>query len=194
MKRQQGQSMVEFALIAPIVFLMIFGMIWGGIMFMEYMHYSNAVRTAARQVAVVKGDTDRESMRANQEKWLKELWTNEVAVTFYEPNPVVTIKENYAPEDTEHKKLLSRDVVVTVGFARAKNIPVILDAVDFPPKYLKLIEYRMRVEEAVSDDTDDKEEDEEDNDDNNSSTGEGSDTGGSSGGLGDSIGAAISGG
>ena len=194
MKEQQGQSMVEFALIAPIVFLMIFGMIWGGIMFMEYMHYSNAVRTAARQIAVMADDTERESMRANQEKWLKELWQQEVAVTFYEPNPVVTIEENYAPEDTEHKNLLSRDVVVTVGFARAKNIPVILDAVDFPPKYIKLIKYRMRVEEAASDDTDDEEEDEEDNDDNNSSTDEGSDTGGGSGGLGEGIASAISGG
>ena len=142
--------MVEFALIAPIVFLMIFGMIWGGIMFMEYMHYSNAVRTAARQVAVTN-EKDRESMRANQEKWLKKLWKEEVAVTFYEPNPVVKIEENYAAEDTEHKNLLSKDVVVTVDFTRVAAVPVILDWVDFPPKTIKALQYRMRLERAAND-------------------------------------------
>ena len=139
--------MVEFALIAPIVFMMIFGMIWGGIMFMEYMHYSNAVRTAARQIAVVRNETERSAMVTSQEAWLKELWQNEVAVTFYEPNPNVTIVENYAEDGTTR---LSRDVVVTVGFARAKNVPVILDAMDFPPKYIKALEYRMRVEDTSS--------------------------------------------
>ncbi len=144
--------MVEFALIAPIVFLMIFGMIWGGIMFMEYMHYSNAVRTAARQIAVVNNDSQRAAMITSQKEWLQGLWKEEVGVEFYEPNPVVKIEENYAAEDTEHTNLLSRDVVVTVTFRRAVNIPNILDAVDFPPKYIKTLEYRMRVEESSSND------------------------------------------
>lgn len=138
--------MVEFALIAPIVFLMIFGMIWGGIMFMEYMHYSNAVRTAARQIAVTT-EEKREAMRADQEDWLKKLWTKEVGVTFYEPYPDVNIVDNYAADNTT---VLSKDVVVQVTFRRAVNIPNILDAVDFPPKYIKTLEYRMRVEEAQS--------------------------------------------
>lgn len=132
--------MVEFALIAPIVFLMIFGMIWGGIMFMEYMHYSNAVRTAARQIAVVdyaQRDTTIEAQRV----WLQNLWEKEVGVKFYQPNV-----EIHTTED-------NNDVVVSVDFARAVNIPNILDAVDFPPKHIKGLQYRMRLERATSDTT-----------------------------------------
>ncbi|MBQ3725516.1 MAG: pilus assembly protein [Selenomonadaceae bacterium] len=141
MKRQQGQSVVEFALIAPIVFLMIFGMIWGGIMFMEYMHYSNAVRTAARQIAVVN-DAQRLDTIAKQKVWLTNLWKEEVGVEFYQPNVDIHTTED------------NKDVLVTVGFARAVNIPNILDAVDFPPKYIKALQYRMKLERAASDTTD----------------------------------------
>ena len=130
--------MVEFALIAPIVFLMIFGMIWGGIMFMEYMHYSNAVRTAARQIAVVS-DAQREEMVTKQREWLQDLWEDEVGVTFYKPAVVIDTKSE------------STDVIIVVGFDRAVNIPNILDAVDFPPKHIKGLQYRMKLERATSD-------------------------------------------
>ena len=132
--------MVEFALIAPIVFLMIFGMIWGGIMFMEYMHYSNAVRTAARQIAVTN-ETDRKTMAEDQKKWLESLWEKEVGVTFYKPAVVI---------DTTSK---STDVIIVVGFDRAVNIPNILDAVDFPPKHIKGLQYQMRLERAATNTT-----------------------------------------
>ena len=131
--------MVEFALIAPIVFLMIFGMIWGGIMFMEYMHYSNAVRTAARQIAVVN-ETQRDEMVKTQKKWLQDLWEDEVGVTFYKPAVVI---------DTKSERT---DVIIVVGFDRAVNIPNILDAVDFPPKHIKGLQYRMRLERNNSSD------------------------------------------
>ena len=88
MRKQHGQSAVEFALMAPIIFMMIFGMIYGGIMFMQYMHYSNAVRTAARQIAVVKNTTQRESMKKSQEDWLKQLWKEEVSIKAF---PSITV-------------------------------------------------------------------------------------------------------
>lgn len=135
MRKQQGQSAVEFALMAPIVFMMIFGMIFGGIMFMQYMHYSNAVRTAARQIAV-STEAKREDMIESQEAWLTNLWEEEAGVKFYRPTVKIKIDD--------------KDVVVNVTFLRAVNIPVILDMVDFPPKTIKTIQYRMRVEEANS--------------------------------------------
>lgn len=191
MKRQRGQSMVEFAFIAPIVFLMIFGMIYGGIMFMEYMHYSNAVRTAARQIAVVTDDTKREKMRAYQQNWLKDLWRNEVSVKLYEPTPQITIEENYEEDDTEKKNLVSRDVVIKVTFERSDDIPYILYKLQFPPKYIKAIEYRMRVEDRFEESASDT--------NNDSSTGGDTDTEGdaetgSGTSLGGSVESAISGG
>ena len=146
MRKQRGQSAVEFALMAPIIFMMIFGMIYGGIMFIEYMHYSNAVRTAARQIAVINNTTQRESMRQTQKNWLKKLWTEEVSVKLYEPDPEITIVSNY-DDTTNPTTETSKDVIVNVTFVRSDDIPVILYMLDFPPKYIKTIQYRMRVEE-----------------------------------------------
>lgn len=52
MKRQKGQSAVEFALMAPIVFTLILGMIYGGVMFMDYLNFNNQARTIAREVSL----------------------------------------------------------------------------------------------------------------------------------------------
>ena len=139
MQRQRGQSAVEFALMAPIIFFMIFGMIFGGIMFMEYMHYSNAVRTAARQVAVTE-ESKRNDVATIQENWLKELWTNEVSVKLYEPDPKITFETNSN----------GKDVVVNVTFVRSDNIPHILYALDFPPKTIKTLQYHMKLEDKSS--------------------------------------------
>lgn len=150
MRKQRGQSAIEFALMAPIIFMMIFGMIYGGIMFMQYMHYSNAVRTAARQIAVVKNTNQRESMRQKQEEWLKELWEEEVSIKFYTPTPTVTLVptevEVIEEDGVTTTKIKGQDVVVNVTFEREENLPLILEIIDFPPKTIKTIEYRMRVE------------------------------------------------
>ncbi len=166
MRKQRGQSAIEFALMAPIIFMMIFGMIYGGIMFMQYMHYSNAVRTAARQIAVSTA-AKRESMKEDQKKWLTELWKKEAGVKFYEPTVDINIVNNYASDDTDKTTPLGKDVVINVTFLRAVNIPVILDMVDFPPKTINTIQYRMRVEEAGSSTT----EDTDTNTDTNANTG-----------------------
>lgn len=131
--------MVEFALMAPIVFMMIFGMIYGGIMFMQYMHYSNAVRTAAREIAVSATD-DRDDTKTAKEQWLTNLWKSEVGTRFYTP----TVKIN--PDD-------NGDVVINVTFymnnAEYNSLPNILKSLEFPPRSIKAIEYRMKLEQTT---------------------------------------------
>ena len=149
MQKQQGQSMVEFALIAPIVFIMIFGMIYGGIMFVEYMHYSNAVRTAARQIAIIKNESLREKARSDQETKLRDLWEDEISIKLYKPDPKIKLVSNSVEvEEGGVKKTTvnSQDVVVNVTFKRVGTVPALLDALDFPPKTIKTLQYRMRVE------------------------------------------------
>jgi Flp pilus assembly protein TadG len=51
-KNQDGQAMVEFVLVAPILLLLIFGIIQFGIVFNNYMTLTDAVRAGARQAAV----------------------------------------------------------------------------------------------------------------------------------------------
>ena len=52
MRRQQGQSAVEFALVLPMIMLLIFGAIYGGAMFIQFLNFNNEARTVARQLAV----------------------------------------------------------------------------------------------------------------------------------------------
>lgn len=133
---------MEFALMAPIIFMMVFGMIYGGIMFMEYMHYSNAVRTAAREIAVKRTDPDINAEINARREWLKNLYANEIAIKMYEPT--VTIN-NDIPVTAADKA-----VVVTVKFDMEedvyKSLPTILKLLEFPPRTIKTIEYRMRLE------------------------------------------------
>lgn len=52
---RRGQSMVEFALIAPIFFLIIFGILEGGRLVWTYHELNNATREALRY-SMVRGD------------------------------------------------------------------------------------------------------------------------------------------
>ena len=54
-KRQQGQGIVEFALVAPILFIMLFGVMEGGWLLFHNHQVSNAAREGAR-FAVVNGE------------------------------------------------------------------------------------------------------------------------------------------
>jgi Flp pilus assembly protein TadG len=51
-KREQGQTMTEFALVLPLLALLLFGVIQFGIVFHHYVTLTDAVRTGARQGAV----------------------------------------------------------------------------------------------------------------------------------------------
>jgi Flp pilus assembly protein TadG len=51
-KREQGQTMTEFALVLPLLALLLFGVIQFGIVFHQYVTLTDAVRTGARQGAV----------------------------------------------------------------------------------------------------------------------------------------------
>lgn len=51
-KREQGQTMTEFALVLPLLALLLFGVIQFGIVFHQYVTLTDAVRAGARQGAV----------------------------------------------------------------------------------------------------------------------------------------------
>jgi Flp pilus assembly protein TadG len=53
-KNQQGQSMTEFALVLPILALLLFGVIQFGLVFNNYLTLTDAVRAGARKAAVAR--------------------------------------------------------------------------------------------------------------------------------------------
>lgn len=133
MKKQRGQTMVEFALIAPMIFLMIFGMIWGGFMFMEYLRFSNDLRAAARDIALTK-EEDRESLEQYYKTDLYNTYKEHLP-ELYEPTINVT-------HDT-------KDAIITVTFTRRNDLPNVLMWINFPPDKIPALEYRMRLEDGT---------------------------------------------
>ena len=124
MRRQRGQSAVEFALMAPIVFGMIFVMIYGGIMFMDYLNFSNYARTIAREVSLAQADK-REEIIDRYNGYSGEAGVYGVSL-------------NVETQDDE-------DVVVTVQFRRADSFMIL-------PKSFDIV-YRMRLEDTTTEDT-----------------------------------------
>ena len=55
---ETGQALVEFALVAPMLFLLLFGIIQFGIAFMNNVALTDAVRTGARKAAVSRSAAD----------------------------------------------------------------------------------------------------------------------------------------
>ena len=142
MKKQRGQSMVEFALIAPMIFLMIFGMIWGGYMFMEYLRFSNDVRAAARAIALSKDETE---IQTNINIYKDSLYD-----TYKElPDLYRVTKEDIVIGKTEDNK----DISITINFTRRNDLPAVLMWVNFPPEKIPPIQYKMRLESTSSSNT-----------------------------------------
>lgn len=54
MKKQKGQAVIEFAVILPLFVLFLFGIIYSGMLFYDYISLSNLARSAAREAAIVQ--------------------------------------------------------------------------------------------------------------------------------------------
>lgn len=124
MKRQNGQAAVEFALTLPFIFMVILAIIYGGVMFMDYLNFENQARTIAREIAVAPTKERRDDL-VNDYKY------GITVSSFYDVTKTVKLDE------------VNKDVTVVVTFHREKSLPII----DFPPKEFT-IKYKMRLEEV----------------------------------------------
>lgn len=131
MKNQKGQAAVEFAFVAVLFFTMCFGMIYGGIAFMDYLQYNNAARAVARVIAIETDSSQREKL-ANDFKNNKSDYINQLT-NLYTANPEVEISSN--------------DVTVTVELTLSpEGFPALLSNVGFPPKKLTAAKIIMPLE------------------------------------------------
>lgn len=148
MKRQRGQSVVEFAFVLPLFTLFLFGLIYGGIMFLQYFNLSNDARAEARRVAVMT-DTNRDSYFGDSsenypsnENDAKVITNPQKFGSFYNVTQKIWVT---TATDAEGKTELE-DVVVLVEFNRDnEDLPNILKAFDWPPKQFTMA-YRMKIE------------------------------------------------
>ena len=150
MKLQRGQTLVEFALILPLMALFIFGMIYGGAMFMQYLNFSNEARQIAREISVLENVTNREDIitKYGQETELSRFYKAVRKIYFVD-------KDNKIVEENGNKVYNSDavDVMVEVTFTRDnKDLPWILYKIGFPPQTINPIIYRMRLEQRPKND------------------------------------------
>lgn len=69
MKMQRGQEIVEFALLIPFFFIFIFGIMYCGFAFGDYITLSNEARSAAREVVIGVG-----SLNSKEDKDIKNYY------------------------------------------------------------------------------------------------------------------------
>ena len=146
MRNQKGQSAVEFAIILPLFFTLVLAVLYSGIMFMDYIQFSNAARAAARDIALASNKTDNNGNNNGQEIINK---LNEQDETYIKKYAVQLTSLYTATFDVNPKTLQSTDVrvIVTVNFTRNdENFPNLLYEMNFPPKNLGSITYTMPLE------------------------------------------------
>lgn len=103
MKKHKGQSVVEFALVLPLFLFIMFGVIYIGMMFHDYITLSNIARTCAREAAVSSSPDYTEMANYYKVNFLGE---GELMTSIYkaaDSNPIVikSVNEGSASEGVE---------------------------------------------------------------------------------------------
>lgn len=55
-KKQKGQSIVEFALVLPLFLLLVFGLLYVGMLLADYLMLSSIARSSAREAAIISSE------------------------------------------------------------------------------------------------------------------------------------------
>ena len=90
MKKYKGQVIVEFALILPLFFFIIYSIIYSGMLFHDYSTLSNIARASAREAAL-SDESQYDTIAGNYESQLDTLMTN--FYTKIGPKPIVIVPE-----------------------------------------------------------------------------------------------------
>lgn len=134
MYKQKGQAMVEFAFIVPFLIFIFLALVYGGILFMDYIQYNNAARAIARDAAFSTKTEFNDSDKAI----FKERF-----------NPLTSLYTADPPEVTINNE--DKTVTVTINLKRNDHLKLfgILTSdpeKEFPPRELKPIIYTMPIE------------------------------------------------
>ena len=102
LRNSDGQTMVEFALVLPLLAVLLFGVIQFGIVFNHYLDLTDAVRAGARKAAVSRqtsdplGPTDAATQAVVNSAGDITIDPNKVTVTSsWQPGDDVTVQAAY---------------------------------------------------------------------------------------------------
>lgn len=133
MDRQKGQAAVELALIAPLFFAICFGMIYGGMVFADYLSLNNAARETAREISLTPEQSKRDELKEDFER--KVSYSEKQLTKLYAATPNVTFNTD------------AKNVEIKIDLTlNENNLPGILKTINFPPKKISPIEIVMPLE------------------------------------------------
>lgn len=105
MKFQRGQAIVEFALLLPLFFILLFGIFYAGMIFADYMTLANIARSSAREASIT--DT---AGYANGYQQIRDKYQNQsLPLDFFVWNPK---EEKYYKIEYDKK---NSNVIVTMN-------------------------------------------------------------------------------
>lgn len=123
MHKQKGQALVEFALIIPFFLLLIFGLIYSGLLFHDYNTLSNTARSAAREAALLPVTAS-----DNDYKSIKDHYLGKTTVTsLYTYNPTTDF--------VVQREGSGNDVYVKVRIHMVRNVTSYIMNVVLPPSF-----------------------------------------------------------
>lgn len=157
--RQKGQTLVEFAFVVPILIFLFLSIMYLGIMFMEYLQYSNAARDAARDIATQYNESGSSQFAKSAHQLRTALVTDitkddkdllkryAVPLTkLYTADWTAEMQDKNGVKTTKEAEVV--DVYVSVSLTR-EDLPAPLEALHILPKTLKPIVYKMRIEKPT---------------------------------------------
>lgn len=153
MKKQKGQVIIEFALILPLFIILLFGIIYCGMLFYDYISLSNIARSAARESAIVSSFDS--TQRAKIENYYTQKITGGLLTSLYEAEDV----PDTGDPSKSYKITVSEDDNGTTGDTSDDGVKVViimnlnvdtspLMRMILPPNFK--IEYFMRRDEQAN--------------------------------------------
>jgi hypothetical protein len=147
-KADAGQAMVEFALIAPLLFIFLFGIIQFGITFGGEIGLSNAAREVARYASTAPANATTATITAQANMVLQR------SIPGYNGSGVTTVSYCWykdPPTGSPPMGTFSQKVIVSIKYGHTLFIPLvgrIIDGLDgsVDNRYTTGVQEEMRVE------------------------------------------------
>ena len=138
----RGTAIIEFVIVMPLFFLMLFGMLYGGLMLHDYNGLNELTRAAARAGAIEQTDDGNKVDEGNEKSPTKKVARVKRFITDNGNNYLLL----YAVEENtiEVEKINEEDaIIVSVSANRTNDIPLIVE--DLLPKTISS-SMSMRIE------------------------------------------------
>ena len=140
---KRGTAIIEFVIVMPLFFLMLFGMLYGGIMLHDYNGLNELTRAAARAGSIEQTDDGNKAEEDNTESPTKKVARVKKFITDNGNNYLLLYAVNTIVVNDTVKINEEDAIIVSVSANRTEDIPLIVE--DLLPKTISS-SMSMRIE------------------------------------------------